>query len=143
MAANLGEQVKARNIELEDMAIVERREDGTVKLHQTSLAGAGAVGGALWGGLIGLIFLMPLLGMALGAAAVRSVAPSEHGVDEDFMKRLGEELAPGKAALILLIAKMTPDRILPQIEIPGTVVQTSLSNESEEALRKALNAARA
>jgi len=40
---NLGEQVKAHNIDLEDIAIVERREDGKVKLHQASMAGSGAV----------------------------------------------------------------------------------------------------
>lgn len=68
VAQNLAEQVKAHNIELEDLALVERREDGKVTLHQTSMAGVGAVSGALWGGLIGLIFFMPLFGMARGAA---------------------------------------------------------------------------
>lgn len=143
VAQNLAEQVQAKNIELEDMAIVERGEDGKVKLHQTSLAGAGAVGGALWGGLIGLIFLMPLLGMALGAATgAASGALSDYGVDDEFMKKLGEELTPGKAALIVLVAKMTPDKVLPQIQVPGEIIQTSLSNESEQALQKALEAAR-
>ena len=51
--------------------LVERRGDGKIKLHQPSLAGRGAAGGALWGGLIGLIFFMPLFGMAIGAASAR------------------------------------------------------------------------
>ena len=94
------------------------------------------------GGLIGLIFFMPLFGMALGAASgAAGGALSDHGVDDEFMKTLGEELTPGKAALIVLIRKVTPDKILPHIEIPGKVIQTSLSNESEEALQKALDAA--
>lgn len=143
VAQNLGEQVKAHNIELEDLAIVERKEDGKVKLHQASMAGIGAMGGALWGGLIGMIFLMPLLGMALGAAGgAAGGAMSDHGVDDAFMKKLGEELTPGKAALILLITKVSADKIIPNIEIPGEVIQTSLSDEHEQALQEALTAAK-
>jgi uncharacterized membrane protein len=143
VAKNVGEQVKAHNIELEDMAIVERKEDGKVKVHQPSMAGIGAVGGALWGGLIGMIFLMPLLGMALGAAGgAAGGAMSDHGVDDEFMKKLGEELTPGKAALILLISKISPDKILPHVQIPGEVIQTSLSNEHEATLKEALDAAK-
>src|SRR4029450_471010 len=48
----------------EAVAIVEHRGDGKIKLHQPSMAGIGAASGALWGGLIGLIFFMPLVGMA-------------------------------------------------------------------------------
>ena len=55
--------------------IVEHRGDGKVKLHQPSMAGMGAAGGALWGGLIGLIFFMPLFGMAIGAASGRPPEP--------------------------------------------------------------------
>ena len=103
VASNLGEAVKGHDIELDDLVIVERKDDGDVKLHQPSLAGLGAASGALWGGLIGLIFFVPLFGMAIGAAAgAAGGALSDTGVDDDFMKRLGEELQPGKAAMILL-----------------------------------------
>lgn len=67
---------------------------------------------------------------------------SDHGVDDEFMKKLGDELTPGKAALILLISKVSPDKVLPHIEVPGTVIQSCLSNESEQALQSALDAAR-
>jgi uncharacterized membrane protein len=33
--------------------------------------------------------------------------------------------------------------VLPQIQVPGTVIQTALSNEDEQALQQALDAARA
>ena len=65
----LGQLMKEHSIELEDAVIVEHRSDGKIKLHQPSMAGLGAASGALWGGLIGLIFFMPLLGAAIGAAA--------------------------------------------------------------------------
>jgi uncharacterized membrane protein len=144
VAGNLGEAVKAHEIELDDLVIVERKDDGNVKLHQPSLAGAGAIGGALWGGLIGLIFLVPLFGMAIGAAAgAAGGALSDTGVDDKFMKRLGEELTPGAAALILLVRQVSADKVLPKIQIPGTVIQTSLSNEDEQALQAALDKAQA
>jgi uncharacterized membrane protein len=144
VAGNLGEAVKAHEIELDDLVIVERKDDGNVKLHQPSLAGAGAIGGALWGGLIGLIFLVPLFGMAIGAAAgAAGGALSDTGVDDKFMKRLGEELTPGGAALILLVRKVSADKILPKVQIPGKVIQTSLSNEDEQALQAALDRAQA
>jgi uncharacterized membrane protein len=144
VASNLGDAVKGHDIELDDLVIVERKEDGKVKLHQPSLAGMGAASGALWGGLIGLIFFMPLFGLAIGAAAgAAGGAVTDTGVDDKFMKRLGEELAPGKAALILLVRKVSADKILPEIKVPGTVIQTSLSNEDEQALQEALDGARA
>ena len=143
VASNLGEAVKGHDIELDDLVIVERKDDGDVKLHQPSLAGLGAASGALWGGLIGLIFFVPLFGMAIGAAAgAAGGALSDTGVDDDFMKRLGEELQPGKAALILLVRNVSVDKVLPQIQVPGTVIQTSLSNEDEQRLQQALDAAR-
>jgi uncharacterized membrane protein len=113
-----------------------------VKLHQPSLAGAGAVSGALWGGLIGLIFLMPLFGMAIGAASGAAAgAVSDYGIDDKFMKELGEGLEPGSAAALFLIRKVSVDKILPQIQIEGRIIQTSLNNEQEEQLANALAAA--
>jgi uncharacterized membrane protein len=142
VVSNLGEAQKAHLIELEDVALVEHREDGKVKLHQASLAGAGAAGGALWGGLIGMLFLAPLVGMAIGAASGAAAgAASDAGVDDKFMKDLGAKLQPGGAALIVLVRKMNVEKILSEISVPGEVVQTSLGNDDEDALRGALAAA--
>jgi uncharacterized membrane protein len=124
------------------MVIVERRHDGKVKLHQPSAAGAGAAMGALWGGLIGLIFFVPLFGMAIGAASGAAAGKlSDYGVDDKFMKELGDQLQPGGAAVIFLVRKMSPDKILPNIKIEGKVIQTSLDNEREQQLSDALAAA--
>ena len=139
VATNAAEAQKAHEIELDDMVIIERREDGKVKLHQPSLAGAGAVSGALWGGLIGLIFFMPLLGMAIGAASGAAAgAVSDYGVDDKFMKELGEKVEPGTAALLLLVRKVSIDKVLPKIKVEGTILQTSLNDEQEQQLADAL-----
>jgi uncharacterized membrane protein len=57
-------------ITLEDAAVVSwpqgNKKPTTRQLHST--AGAGAGWGTFWGFLIGLIFFMPLLGAAMGAA---------------------------------------------------------------------------
>ena len=146
---NTAEQVRDRLlqltaehvIELEDAVIVDRDENGKVKLHQVhSPAARGAMGGALWGGLIGFLFLAPLLGMAIGAAAGgASGAMVDVGVSDDFMRELGHKLPEGGAALIVLVRKVTPDKVLPQIsQYGGEVLQTSLDDESEERLREVL-----
>jgi uncharacterized membrane protein len=135
------EMQKEHIIELDDMVVVTRAEGGKVKLHQAvSIASAGAAGGALWGGLIGLLFLAPVFGMAVGAAAGgASGALTDIGVDDKFMKELGTHLDEGSAALIVLVRKSTPDKVLPRIkEYGGHVLQTSLNEAGEESLRTAL-----
>lgn len=130
-------------ITLDDAAVVERKQDGGIKLHQiNSTVGFGTASGALWGGLIGLIFFMPLLGMALGAAGgAAGGAMTDLGVDNDFMKELGAKLEPGSAALFLLVSQSTPDKVIPQVaEYGGHIIQTSLSNEEETQLRANIQA---
>jgi uncharacterized membrane protein len=137
----LGRLQIERSIELEDAVIVTREEGGKVKLHQArSTTGAGAVGGAMWGGLIGLLFLAPLLGMAVGAATGGLTGKlTDVGVDDSFLKELGEKLEPGMAAVIVLVHRSTPDKVLPAIrEYGGTVLQSSLDNEAEARLQEAL-----
>jgi uncharacterized membrane protein len=142
VVSNLGRAQAGHEIELDDLVIVEHRTDGKIKLHQPSMAGAGAAGGALWGGLIGLIFLMPLFGMAIGAASGAAAgALTDAGVDDKFMKELGEQLTPGNAAVIALVRRVTLDKVLDGIQIPGRVIQTSLDKDAEERLSEALAAA--
>jgi uncharacterized membrane protein len=137
----VGELVREHSLELDDAVIVEHRENGKIKLHQPSLAGIGAAGGALWGGLIGLIFFMPLLGMAVGAASGAAAgALSDHGIDDSFMKELGDRLPQGGAAVFVLVREATADKVVPEIaKFGGHVIQTSLSNEQETALQEALD----
>src|SRR5829696_3153706 len=136
----VGNLVKEHSLSLEDAVVVEHRAGGKVKLHQPSMAGAGAAGGALWGGLIGLIFFMPLFGMAIGAASgAAGGALSDRGVDDNFMKELGDKLPEGGAAVFVLVREATADKVVPEIsKFGGHVIQSSLSNEQESALQEAL-----
>jgi uncharacterized membrane protein len=137
----LNEARKEHLVELEDAVVVEHGPDGKIKLHQgVGTTGVGAAGGAMWGGLIGLLFLAPLLGMAVGAAAgAAGGAMADVGVDDKFMKELGAKMPPGGAALIALGQTDARDKLLERIQpYGGHVIQTSLSNEEEERLRSAL-----
>jgi len=142
MVRTLNELSVEQAISLEDVVIAEHRSDGKMKLHQSTKPGAvGAAGGALWGGLIGLLFLAPFLGAAIGAASGGAAgAMSDLGVDDEFMKHLGEDLQPGTAAVIVLVRESTPDKVLPRISpYGGRVIHSSLSDEAEGRLRDALS----
>jgi uncharacterized membrane protein len=137
----LGELMKEHSIELEDVVIVEHRAGGKIKLHQPSMAGIGATGGALWGGLIGLIFFVPLFGMAIGAASGAAAgALTDRGIDDNFMKELGDKLPEGGAAVFVLVREATADKVVPEVaKFGGHVIQSSLSNEQETSLQEALD----
>jgi uncharacterized membrane protein len=132
---------KEHLVRLEDAVVVECQQDGKIKLHQaTSTTGVGAAGGALWGGLIGLLFLAPLVGTAIGAASGAVAGKmTDTGVNDQFMKDLGAKLQPGNAALIALGSTDARDKLVERFSpYGGEVIQTSLDNEDEERLRAAL-----
>lgn len=132
-------------IQVEDAVVMFRGEDGTLKVKQGSTGvGGAAISGAVSGGLIGLVFMAPLFGMAAGAVAGGAIWKSmfgDAGVAEDFVKELSENLAPGRAALIFLARDFDPEKVLPHIKERGHLIRTSLSDEVEAQLDAALDAA--
>jgi len=139
--ADLVQATKEHLLSLEDAVVVEHRADGKIKLHQAmSPTGAGALGGAAWGGLIGLLFLAPLFGIAIGAASGAVAGKlTDVGVNDDFLKQLGAKVPPGTAALIALGRSGAPERVLERLKpYGGDVIQTSLDAEQEERLKAAL-----
>ena len=139
--AELVQATKEHLVQLEDAVVVEHSADGKIKLHQAmSLTGAGAAGGALWGGLIGLLFLAPLVGMAIGAASGAAAGKlSDTGVDDNFLKELGAKMPAGGAALIALGRAGAPEKLIERLKpFGGHLIQSSLDDEAEERLRVAL-----
>lgn len=129
---------KQKIVELEDAAVVIRKQDGKVKVKQAvSLVGEGALGGAFWGMLIGIIFWMPWLGLALGAlGGALGGSLTDIGVDDKFIKEVGNTIEPGHSALFLLVRKATPDKLADELQkFDAKVLQTSLSQEDEDKLR--------
>ena len=136
-------------IEMEDAAYVTREANGKLKLHQTqpivgTAAGIGLTRGTIWGGLVGLLFLQPVLGIAIGGAMGAASGAltgklADFGIPDSFMKQLGEKLQPGTSALFVLFRKATWEKVLPHVsQYGGTVLHSSLSPEAEAKIQAAL-----
>jgi uncharacterized membrane protein len=131
-------------VDLEDAVVATKDQKGKVKLHQIyHLTGAGAVTGGFWGALIGLIFLNPLLGMAVGAASgAVAGALSDVGLDDHFMKELANTMQPGTSVLFVLLRSLTEDKVLEELKgTGGKLLRTSLSHDDETKLQTVLSAA--
>ena len=132
---------KTHIVRLADAVIATKRANGRVRLNQiASPATSGALAGGFWGLLIGALFLMPHIGVLVGAAGgALAGALNDVGVDDDFMRELGDVLQPGSAALFLLISRMTEDKLLDELKgVGGRVLRTSLDHGKEQQLREAL-----
>src|SRR4029078_331187 len=101
-------------IELGDAVIAAKDVQGRIKLNQLlNTTATGAVSGAFWGTLIGLIFLMPLAGAALGAASgTLGGALTDVGIDDKWMTDVATTIRPDTAALFILVRRMTTDKVL-------------------------------
>jgi uncharacterized membrane protein len=145
----LRELQKEYLVDLEDAVVVIRDRKGKVRLKQSvPLVRAGALGGAAWGGLFGMLagilFMNPLLGFVAGAAmgasaGALSAALTDYGINDDFMKSLGKNLEPGTSALFMLLRRVNLDKVLPELKpFGGEIIKTSLTNDQEQRLKKAL-----
>jgi uncharacterized membrane protein len=124
-------------IELGDAVVVTKCPEGHVKLNQLfQPVKAGAVSGLFWGTLVGLLFMMPLVGAASGAIGGKL---TDVGINDEFMKNVGKTLQSGNAALFLLIRKMTTDKVAAALQgTGGTVLRSSFDETKEEVLQAAL-----
>jgi uncharacterized membrane protein len=101
--------------------------------------------GALFGTLIGLLFLNPLAGFALGGlvgggTGALSGSLVDYGINDDFIRSLGQTLPPDSSALFVLVRKVQPEKVLAELSnFRGRVLRTSLSPEQEKRLQAALS----
>lgn len=131
---------------MEDVAIVERHHSGRLSTHTTH---GSVTGGALWGGLTGMIvgLLFPPVGFlglwAVGMAAGAGVeaATKEHGLDHEMLERVKQSLADrSTSALILIGASGDVDEMARAFEPydPTDVLRESLPEETAAKLKDAL-----
>ena len=105
VAAESGlEAVKGARVDLEDLALVERRSSGRVHVTQTRDVGAtgGGLRGSLVGGVLALAAGLPLAapaGLALGALIAGA---GDRGIDNGLLRAVGRQLEAGGACLIAL-----------------------------------------
>lgn len=148
----LGQLVRLKReylIDLEDAVIAIRDSAGEVQIKQSiSMVGQGAsygaISGGLWGTLVGLLFFSPLSGLAVGGllgagAGALSGSLVDYGIDDDFIRQIGNTLQPNTSALFILVRKAQPEKVLAELQgVSGRVIRSSLSPEEEAKLQAAL-----
>jgi uncharacterized membrane protein len=130
-------------VDLKSAAVVKRDAEGKVKIKETRDFDAkqGAIGGAVAGGLLGLLTGKLLVGALVGAAGG---AAAGHGIDmglnDEYLKTVGESLGSGTSAIVALIAFERVDRAMTELEKfeGGTILRHSLSDEVYQQLSDAV-----
>lgn len=141
MISRLEDLQKMQMIRIEDAAVVSwpqgKRKPRTRQLNH--LAGLGAMDGAFWGFLFGLIFFVPLFGAAMGAAiGGLSGSMADVGIDDEFIKKVRDQVTEGTSALFLLSSDAVMDRVKEAVEGIGfEIITTNLPQEEEDKLREA------
>ena len=128
-------------IQVQDAAVVTWPADRKKpKTHGMNAAtGVGALGGGFWGLLFGLIFFVPILGLAIGAASGALLGSMKDiGISDAFIDTVRQKVTPGTSALFLLSSNAVIDRV--KAEFPASdaeLMSTNLSTEQEQKLREA------
>ena len=134
---DIEEKAKKAGVKLEDAVVVYKTKDGEVKIKQTRdvTAGKGAGRGAFWGLLVGLLFGGPiggvLWGLGLGAIYGHVV---DHGVDDKFIKDVGDALKPTTSALLMLIQEEDYDDAMAYLRTFDTKIYEAELDEGTEKM---------
>jgi uncharacterized membrane protein len=124
-------------VDLSGLAVVTVDDKGKSHVDTPGkLVSGGAASGALWGMLLGLLFLVPIGGLLLGGAMGAVMGRlGKSGIDATFRERVQGMLTPGKAAVVIMATKITEDKFGSAMKpYGGEVLQTSLSTEDEKEL---------
>jgi uncharacterized membrane protein len=132
----------AHGVDINDMAVVEKDEDGKVQVHHgvdTTTAGGAIVGGAL-GLLLGIVFF-PVAGLAIGALAGGFIGRSLHqNVDKGLVQDVTNDLSENTSALFVIGSSASPSAVIGALEpYKGKVYQTTLDAETEAQIQAALD----
>ena len=127
-------------IGIHDGAIVEwpegKRKPKTRQLDD--VVGEWSLIGGFWGFLFGLLFFMPIVGMAIGAGGGALAGTlRDVGIDDDFIKKIRAEVTEGTSALFLLSSGAVEEPIRQRfIGTHAEVLYTDLDPEKEAKLRE-------
>lgn len=129
-------------LNLNGLAVVTVDQDGKNHVETPGrLVSASAASGALWGALLGILFLVPGVGIILGGALGSLFGSlNKSGIDDAFRSKVKTLLGPGKAAVVIMASKITEDKFAAAMKpFGGQVLQTSLSDEAEKELASELS----
>lgn len=124
---------------LDDAAVVawpEWRRKPKVR-EAGSLTGPGALWGGFWGLLLGLIFLVPLAGLAFGAGAGAVIGSLvDVGIDDAFVKRIRADVRPGTSAVFAVSDGDAVDTVADVLsDLDVRLLRANLTSEEEQQLR--------
>jgi uncharacterized membrane protein len=128
-------------VNLTGLAIVSVDEEGKTHVDTPSkIVGVSAASGALWGTVFGILFLVPGLGLLMGAAMGGLLGKlGKSGVDDQFRGQVQALLKPGTTAVVIMASKITEDKFADAMQpYGGTVLKTSLTDEDEQELSEHL-----
>ncbi len=130
-------------VDLKNGAVIVRSESGQVKINETSDFDTkqGAIGGAAAGAVLGLLggglLRGALLGAAGGAAAGKFV---DLGLEDDFLKEIGDNLGAGTSAVVALVDFEQVDRAMEELDKfeGGSIMRHTLSDDVYAKLSEAV-----
>lgn len=125
-------------VELAGVALVKVDASGKKQVETPHSGDLGKdVGqGALFGVIIGLLFFIPFLGLALGGALGALFAHLDKSpVNAEFRERVQAAVTAGKSAVVVYASKIDESRFAEQMRsFGGETVRTSISEEEADRL---------
>jgi uncharacterized membrane protein len=136
--AQLKQMDKDGTIDIMDAAVMVREADGRrVKIKETAelTPKKGALGGAIAGGIVGIIFPPSILAMgAIGAAAGAALGHfTDQGFKNNLLKEIGENLPPGGSAIIAVVEETWVGRF--ETAVKGYVDLATYALDAEAAAK--------
>ena len=133
-------------LQLDDVAVVVRRPDGSFTFDRKAFPAASNVLGCSVVGLVaGLVVGAPLIGAAVGAmvgGAGSVAALASVGIGDDFVREVKQLMKPGTSALFILDDQGDMEMILHTIRgLGGTVLKTNVDLERAKLIQSTLAAA--
>ncbi len=120
---------------IHDESLVTMTDDGDIKHHgERHPVRRGTISGAVLGGLTGIVFAVPVVGLAaggaLGAWLGKRSADGDGGDFKEFGKSMEADLKPGGAALVLLAETNARDRVVHDLgRHGGTLHSTDIPDQ--------------
>jgi len=133
-------------LQLHDAVIVNRNADGSSRVTETTdvTPTRGALGGGVWGLLLGTLFAGPLGGLVVGAASAGGGALYaklvDTGIKDSTVAELRTAVPPGRTGLALLVSHVSLADLQRELaRFPGAaLVETDLPQAAVVAVREAL-----
>lgn len=126
-------------VELGGIALVRVDEHGHLHVESPGRSddlGVRAASSAVFGTVLGSLFLAPFLGMAVGGAIGALFAGLDRTtIDAGFRSRITAVLAPGRSAVVTYATAVRDEQFRQALDaFGGTVVQTTLTPDDERAI---------